>query len=313
MTSKLSHRGNSFSFYEIFRQILVRSIRHAPLMLLAWILFGWSISGAYAVSFAASADPTSSNGIRNCTDSQSVSPSGANANASCGDTNGSGTAASFAAPGKVGAQAEAQSFTNFGSASWSNMEASAAFSSSAFVFTPLDGSDVGFGDINVALNLTLHGSGSANAAGAWSVFAVATVESNTVLGIKGDQNGWQENHGVVSLVNAPDDLSLKSIFTPVPLGQGVSVFIYLDVIATALGYPGNANVDFANTLLFPIGVDVFDLPAGYTVNNPEAYIFNNRFIPPNATPLPSTFVLFGSGLSVLGLLSWRRKRKNAAA
>jgi hypothetical protein len=33
---------------------------------------------------------------------------------------------------------------------------------------------------------------------------------------------------------------------------------------------------------------------------------------PNPTPLPATLPLFASGLGALGLLSWRRKRKNAA-
>lgn len=33
----------------------------------------------------------------------------------------------------------------------------------------------------------------------------------------------------------------------------------------------------------------------------------------SATPVPATLPLFGSGLAVMGLLGWRRKRKNAAA
>jgi hypothetical protein len=32
-----------------------------------------------------------------------------------------------------------------------------------------------------------------------------------------------------------------------------------------------------------------------------------------ATPLPNTFAFFATGLCVLALLGWRRKRKNAAA
>jgi hypothetical protein len=35
--------------------------------------------------------------------------------------------------------------------------------------------------------------------------------------------------------------------------------------------------------------------------------------PLSATPLPAAFPLFASGLGVMGLLGWRRKRKNAAA
>jgi hypothetical protein len=33
----------------------------------------------------------------------------------------------------------------------------------------------------------------------------------------------------------------------------------------------------------------------------------------NAVPLPGALSLFASGLAGLGLLGWRRKRKNAAA
>jgi len=35
--------------------------------------------------------------------------------------------------------------------------------------------------------------------------------------------------------------------------------------------------------------------------------------PVAATPLPAAFPLFGTGLGAMGLLGWRRKRKNAAA
>ena len=35
--------------------------------------------------------------------------------------------------------------------------------------------------------------------------------------------------------------------------------------------------------------------------------------PPPATPLPAAFPLFATGLGAMGLLGWRRKRKNAAA
>ena len=36
------------------------------------------------------------------------------------------------------------------------------------------------------------------------------------------------------------------------------------------------------------------------------------FNPASATPLPAAFPLFATGLGALGLLGWRRKRKNAA-
>jgi len=39
----------------------------------------------------------------------------------------------------------------------------------------------------------------------------------------------------------------------------------------------------------------------------------NLFLTPAPTPLPAAFPLFATGLGALGLLGWRRKRKNAAA
>lgn len=74
----------------------------------------------------------------------------------------------------------------------------------------------------------------------------------------------------------------------------------------------SAVADFSNTLEFPTGIDVFSLPAGYTVNA-GSYLIDNRFIdpnalppPPNAIPEPSTLALFSLGL--LGVAGFRRRR-----
>ncbi len=58
---------------------------------------------------------------------------------------------------------------------------------------------------------------------------------------------------------------------------------------------------------------VFNLDSGVTANDPGTFLVNNQFLPPtNATPLPAALPLFATGLGALGLLGWRRKRKNAA-
>jgi hypothetical protein len=36
-------------------------------------------------------------------------------------------------------------------------------------------------------------------------------------------------------------------------------------------------------------------------------------VPPNRSPIPAALPLFVTGLGALGMLGWRRKRKNAAA
>jgi hypothetical protein len=45
-----------------------------------------------------------------------------------------------------------------------------------------------------------------------------------------------------------------------------------------------------------------------TVNSLE----DEWFVEPSATPVPATLPLFGSGLAVVGLLGWRRRRKNTS-
>jgi hypothetical protein len=45
---------------------------------------------------------------------------------------------------------------------------------------------------------------------------------------------------------------------------------------------------------------------------PQDYILEPP-LPPTPTPLPPALPLFATGLGALGLLGWRRKRKNAAA
>jgi len=58
---------------------------------------------------------------------------------------------------------------------------------------------------------------------------------------------------------------------------------------------------------------VFTLPDGFTANA-DNLLVNNRFVPADiAIPLPGTLPFFASGLSVLGLLGWRRKKKAQAA
>ncbi|HEY5504368.1 MAG TPA: VPLPA-CTERM sorting domain-containing protein [Sedimentisphaerales bacterium] len=46
---------------------------------------------------------------------------------------------------------------------------------------------------------------------------------------------------------------------------------------------------------------------------PQAVVENVLAIDPGVTPLPAALPLFATGLGAMGLLGWRRKRKNAAA
>jgi len=75
-------------------------------------------------------------------------------------------------------------------------------------------------------------------------------------------------------------------------------------------------------LAIPATLDYMVDPGTYTINflgelsSSAAGSFEGTITagdPPSATPLPAALPLFATGLGALGLLGWRRKRKNAAA
>ncbi|MEP7366695.1 MAG: PEP-CTERM sorting domain-containing protein [Acidobacteriota bacterium] len=67
---------------------------------------------------------------------------------------------------------------------------------------------------------------------------------------------------------------------------------------------GNANLDFVDTMSLPTTGPVFNLPSGYTVDIPDLYVFDNRFLPPGtggAVPEPSSLAMMGGGLALLAI------------
>jgi hypothetical protein len=91
----------------------------------------------------------------------------------------------------------------------------------------------------------------------------------------------------------------------------VRLFLSLNASAGAAGSGSSASADFAHTFGFPVGIDVFNLPVGVTVNAPGLNLFNNRFVPtvdpepPPTVPEPATVTMLLLGA---GGVAWCRRR-----
>jgi hypothetical protein len=71
----------------------------------------------------------------------------------------------------------------------------------------------------------------------------------------------------------------------------------VDLLADALS-------DYSHTLTFPASGPVFNLPAGYTANSPDAHIVNNMFVPE-----PGSLVLLVSAGSLIWSGAHRGRRR----
>jgi uncharacterized repeat protein (TIGR01451 family) len=74
----------------------------------------------------------------------------------------------------------------------------------------------------------------------------------------------------------------------VPVNSPDTIELHMEVAADAQREGSASSEHF---LAFPTGMDVFVLPPGFTANAPASFIFNNRFVPPNAPPAPSSITV----------------------
>lgn len=171
-----------------------------------------------------------------------------------------------------------------------------------------------------------------------------SVLANDFAGFLGDEGHFQ-NWYFFNIPNIPITSATLSIFNNCSTCAGVPSDTYTVYAATLIGYGslvsgsalGAVNVGtadaiapgFVDIVLNPTGVALLNSAAGGSflfgggTDNPGGgpnsgifgadqtaqaeLIFNGA-----ATPLPAALPLFATGLGALGLLGWRRKRKNAA-
>jgi len=244
----------------------------------------------------------------------------ASASVTCFDTGpvfaATGTAAATASAGHVGASVDA---TSAGTAAGIHMSGVAIYSD-VFVFHKAT-NELG----NTLISLNLDATGTLNAGGPFATASIdlrAFINAALVSELTSSVNttappscssSFSGGFGCGSSLFASGGLTTAQ--ASVPLDQPVLVQLRLDADVTAAAPLSASSVTFGNSLDFPIGLALFNLEPGVTVNAPDSFVTDNIFAPPGAgatTPVPAALPLFATGLGALGLLGWCRKKKAAA-
>ena len=224
-----------------------------------------------------------------------------------------GTASASASAGHVGATADA---TTAGGAAGIHMTGTAVYTD-VFIFHSTNAIS------GTLASLNLGGIGSMAAGG---LFATSSVDLRVFIGSITNPVG--EIHSSLDMLGNKSCTSsfgsggcssslfatgpLVTSVVSVPLDQPVFFRLRLDVDVTANAALSAASALFGNSFDFPIGVALFNLEPGVTVNAPDSFVTDNIFAPPTSvTPVPAALPLFATGLGVLGLLGWRRRQNSA--
>jgi hypothetical protein len=215
-----------------------------------------------------------------------------------------------ASPGHLGTQMNGSEQVGGGVAS------QAGFSVDDLVFSAPGGTTLS--TIPVALNLAVTGklatSGIADVE--WRLLAEGMLGFDYLTEVGSDTNHGQTAIGFTSGgestgagTDTVDGVMTSDVFN-LPVGAPISFTLLLEV--NGFGENGGSfHADFLDSVDFPIGANVFNLPDGFTANAPSMFISDNRFVPTGGVPEPSTWAMMLIGFCGLGWLAHRRRQRGA--
>lgn len=184
---------------------------------------------------------------------------------------------------------------------------------------------------NSAIGSTLHGYGAYGFSGATASFVIYDIlisgpESATFGSVNLNVGAMSNASAAVSLLDQSGNplprvndggysTTDAGLFTSgnfvLPVGQPFRLQVSLRGFAEVFSRYGDPDrtVTFTGSAGLPAGSDVFNLPAGFTVNSTGLLISDNRF---TAVPEPSEYAMMGA-FGLLGLAAARRHFARKAA
>lgn len=221
----------------------------------------------------------------------------------CGDNTGSAAATALAIVGHVGATAK----TSEGSLCCAtNADANASYVDSVIFSGPSTGL------IPVSMNLMFEGilnSTNEASAGVKALATIGGVLAGSLVANSSNGIGFSCTSTFAGVI-CGSQFTLGTIQTAIVMvapNVPIDVFLSIEALSASSGAGTSSTSEFSNSLDFPIGSDLFNLPAGYTANSATSFIVDNHFMPTTlAVPEPDVAVLFSVGLFALGAVVRRR-------